>query len=116
LFEGLQREPYGKKILVFISGYKVRADELEKSVHLYPLEDITLRESEEKRVLLTLPKDEERDGIIARISKAVEKGQIENKVWASPGLPMLIFITIGFVVALTFGDLAWSLVFAIMKK
>jgi prepilin signal peptidase PulO-like enzyme (type II secretory pathway) len=31
-------------------------------------------------------------------------------VWATPGLPMLIFITLGLIVALLFGDIVWLLV------
>jgi len=39
--------------------------------------------------------------------KAKDEGKIEDAVWATPGLPMLIFITIGFILALTIGDLVW---------
>jgi len=89
IFEGtLGTESIGKKILVMITGYKVSL----------------------KRKLVVVPKDEGRDEIVERLSKAVDAGKIDAYVWATPGLPMLIFITIGFIVALLFGDIVWLLV------
>ncbi|MCK5563497.1 peptidase A24, partial [Candidatus Bathyarchaeota archaeon] len=38
-------------------------------------------------------------------------GKIQNNIWATPGLPMLIFITAGLVIALVFGDLVRILLF-----
>jgi preflagellin peptidase FlaK len=48
--------------------------------------------------------------IVERLAKASENGKIGNKVWASPGLPLLIFVTAGLVVTIVFGDLVWILV------
>ena len=44
------------------------------------------------------------------LSKASEEGKIDGYVWATPGLPMLIFVTLGLIVALVFGDFVWLLV------
>ena len=63
-----------------------------------------------KRKLIVVPKDEGRDEVVARLSKAVDAGKIGAKVWATPGLPMLIFVTIGLIIALLFGDIVWFLV------
>ena len=60
--------------------------------------------------MLIFPKDENRDDIVNRLEKAVTNGTIKDEVWASPGLPMLIPITIGLIVALFLGDIIWSLV------
>jgi len=109
-FEGLEKESVGRKILTFICGYKVKVSQLETWEHLYPLEDINMTETgESRRKLLVFPKDEEREGIVARILKAVDEGKLEDGVWATPGLPMLIFITAGLIVALTFGDIVWAI-------
>ena len=54
--------------------------------------------------------DEGRDKIVERLSNAVEAGKIDGYVWATPGLPMLIFVTLGLIVALLFGDVVWLLV------
>jgi hypothetical protein len=118
LFAGLEKESPWRKITVLITGYKIDPTELEKSPHVYPLEDITPADSDEdKRMLLSYPKDESRDEIVARISSAAKKGQIQNGVWVTPGLPMLIFITAGLIIALFVGDLIWILLgFAMVPR
>jgi preflagellin peptidase FlaK len=107
LFEGFENESIWRKLLAFLSGYKVKTAELEKG-HMFPLEDITVNEAgEEKRRLLVFPKDEKTEKIVERILSAIKKGKLQNEVWATPGLPLLVFITIGLIVALIFGDLIW---------
>jgi len=107
LFERGLGESFGKKLLVLVTGYRVPIDKLKEKWHLYPLEDVEDAENGLKRKLVVLPKDEGRDAIVERLSKAVENGKIQNTVWATPGLPMLIFITIGLITALFFGDIVW---------
>ena len=76
--------------------------------HLYPLEDVYETEiGESKRKLLVFPKDEEREDIVERLKKAIDERKLENQVWATPGLPMLIFITAGLIIALACGDIVW---------
>jgi preflagellin peptidase FlaK len=117
LFEGEQREaPIGKKLLVLLTGYKVNFEKLKEKWHIYPLEDVEETENKTKRKLLILPKDEEREAIIKRLEKAVKAGKIQEKVWATPGLPMLIFITAGLIIALVYGDIVWALVRLFMGK
>ena len=112
LFEGtLSTESLGKKILVMITGYKVTVAKLKEKWHVYPMEDINENgENPSERKLLIVPKDEGRNEIVERLSNAVSTGKISNRVWATPGLPMLIFVTIGLIVALLLGDLVWLLV------
>jgi len=110
LFEGLEKESIGRKILTLLCGYKVKVTQLETVEHLYPLEDFYVTETgESRRRLLIFPKEEEREGIVERILKAASEGKLEKEVWVTPGLPMLIFITAGFIVALTFGDIIWAI-------
>lgn len=110
LFAGFEKESAGRKIAVLITGYKVEPVQLERNPHIFPLEDITVKESgESERVLLTFPKDEAREAIVANLASAQKEGRIQNGVWVTPGLPMLIFITVGLIVALLLGDLVWIL-------
>jgi preflagellin peptidase FlaK len=112
-FEGtLATESIGKKILVLITGYRVSVAKLKEKWHVYPMEDIEEENGENmvKRKLVVVPRDEGRSEIVARLSKAVDAGKIDAYVWATPGLPMLIFITIGLIIALLFGDIVWMLV------
>lgn len=112
LFEGtLGTESIGKKIVVLITGYKVSVAKLKEKWHVYPLEDVEeAGENPVARKLVVVPKDEGRDEIVERLSKAVDAGKIDAYVWATPGLPMLIFVTIGLIVALLIGDIVWLLV------
>jgi prepilin signal peptidase PulO-like enzyme (type II secretory pathway) len=63
-----------------------------------------------KRKLVVVPRDEGRNEIVERLSNAVDAGKIDAYVWATPGLPMLIFLTIGLIITLLFGDIVWLLV------
>ena len=116
LFEGsLSTESIGKKMVVLITGYKVTVAKLKEKWHVYPMEDVDDGgESPLKRSLVVVPRDEGRSEIVARLSNAVDTGKIGDRVWATPGLPMLIFVTIGLIVALLFGDLVWLLVSSIL--
>lgn len=109
LFEGNQRnESIGKKALVLVTGYKAAISKLKEKWHVYPMEDIEQDPDKGyKRKLIILPKDEGRNEIVDRLNKAVETGTIKDGVWATPGLPMLIFITAGLLVALFVGDIVW---------
>lgn len=110
-FEGEQRmEAIGKKILVLLTGYKISIGKVKEKWHFYPLEDVERTESGIKRKLVIFPNDESRNAIVERLEEAVRSGEIQEKVWASPGLPMLVFIAAGLVFALLYGDMVWNLV------
>ena len=110
LFEDFEEVSFSRKILTAVSGYKVKVVELEKKEFLYPLEDIRVVETgESERKLIVIPRDEEREEIVERILEASREGKLECDVWVSPGLPMLVFITAGLVLALVFGDIIWVL-------
>jgi len=110
LFGGFEKEPKWRKILASISGYKVNVAKLEKSGYLYPLEDISEVEGGKcERKLLTMPKDEKRDEIVERVTRAFKEGKLwGDEVWVTPGLPLLVFITAGLIIALVYGDIVWT--------
>ncbi|MGB9756615.1 MAG: A24 family peptidase C-terminal domain-containing protein, partial [Candidatus Bathyarchaeales archaeon] len=108
--EGHEKESFARKLLVLMTGYKVSINKLKEKWHLYPLEDLEGSEEGFKRKLVLIPKDESRNAIVERLTKAVETGKIQDMVWATPGLPMLIFITAGLIIALFFGDIVWIFV------
>ena len=109
LFEGLENESVWRKAMAFLTGYKVSAASLEKG-HMYPLENVAVKENGEVvRHLLVMPKDEQAEDIVKRVANASREGKISAEVWATPGLPLLIFITAGLIVALVFGNLVWIL-------
>jgi len=112
LFEGNQaNESLGRKALVLMTGYKIPIARLKEKWHIYPLEDVEENTSKSsQRKLVILPKDKSRNAIIERLDREIQSGTIKDEVWASPGLPMLVLITIGLVIALFFGDIIWTLV------
>jgi len=105
--ENLDKESFEKKILTMVTGYKVPLSKVKQKWHLYPLEDVEEENGGFRRKLVLIPKDEERNAIVERLAKAAETGKIQDMVWATPGLPMLIFITAGLIIALFFGDIIW---------
>jgi len=111
-FEGsLKSESYGKKLVVLITGYRIPIQKMKEKWHIYPMEDIEQTENTKiKRKLVIVPKEEGRNEILDRLSEAIESKTINNCVWSTPGLPMLIFVTIGLIVALLFGDIVWMLI------
>lgn len=111
MFSGtLASESIGKKLLVLITGYKVSVAKLREKWHIFPMEDLEDVEGSLKRTLVVVPHEEGRDAIVEHLSHAAETGKIDGYVWATPGLPMLIFVTLGLIVALLFGDLIWLLI------
>ncbi|RLI43142.1 hypothetical protein DRO59_01900 [Candidatus Bathyarchaeota archaeon] len=106
-----QKESFWRKILVLITGYKVPIKKLKEKWHYYPLEDVKEKsENELQRKLIVMLNEKEREAVVERLAKAIENGKIQDMVWASPGLPMLIFITAGLITALLFGDFVWMFV------
>jgi preflagellin peptidase FlaK len=113
MFEGsLAKESFVKKLLVLITGYRMKVGVLVAKWHVYPMEDV--EDVTGDRKLVIVPKEDGRDGIVQRLTKAIQEKQIDEYVWATPGLPMLIFVTLGLIVAVFFGDIIWLLVRAIV--
>ena len=59
--------------------------------------------------------DEGRNEILARLNNAIENKQISDYVWSTPGLPMLIFVTIGVIISILFGDIIWMLISSLLS-
>ncbi|MGD6806648.1 MAG: A24 family peptidase C-terminal domain-containing protein [Candidatus Bathyarchaeia archaeon] len=115
MFSGtLAGESWGKKMVVLITGYKMNVAKVKAKWHIFPMEDLDDTTSDLKRKLVLIPKDEGRDKIVERLENAINAGKIDQYVWATPGLPMLIFVTLGLIVALFAGDLVWLFVRIIM--
>ncbi|MEM0313133.1 MAG: A24 family peptidase C-terminal domain-containing protein [Candidatus Bathyarchaeia archaeon] len=112
LFEGdLQSASAARKLLVLLTSYRAPVERLKEKWHIYPMEDVEkVEDGGIRRKLVLFPRDEGREAIVDRLSRAVEAGEIDELVWATPGLPMLIFVTAGLIIALFVGDIVWSMV------
>ena len=115
MFPGnLASESIGKKLIVLITGYKMNISNVKAKWHIFPMEDVDDRQVNIKRTLVIVPREVGREKIVERLSNAVNNGKINCYVWATPGLPMLIFVTLGLITALFFGDVVWLIVQTIL--
>ena len=96
-FRNVLRREKGKIIYYFI-GYKVDVDNIPKFHNLLEYID------ENGKIVSVIKAVEPDDEMLKRLKDAKNKGVID-KVWVTPALPFLIFMTAGFVVAIVLGDL-----------
>ena len=111
LFDGLEGEPIWSKIVAFTTGFKVDSDKLRNGSHYMPLEYLSEEKDGETvrhlRVSVRLIEETPQESSIF-IDLPRELG---GRIWATPGLPFLVFVTAGFVAALFFGDfVTWFIV------
>jgi len=102
IFKGLEDESFPKKILAFITGYRVNVEKLRSKRHHYLLiEDFNkCSDGSIKRRLKLL------NLINSHENKREEAlDGVHGKVWVTPGLPFLAFITVGFAIAVFIGDI-----------
>ncbi len=95
-----------KPAYIFI-GYKAKIKEL-AGRHIKLIEDF-------REVDGTIKQQFKRGGVeidenvISHLQALSDKGLIKDEVWVTPGLPFMISITLGFFVALFYGDLIFEL-------
>ncbi len=97
------KEKDGKLIYRFI-GFKVEADKIPKFYNLLEYVD------ENWKVVRVVRGIEPDESMLKRLKEAKKKG-IVDRVWVTPALPFLIFMTAGFVVAVVLGDILVWLIF-----
>jgi len=104
LFSGFEEEPAWRKMLAFISGYKTNFSELKKK-HLYPMEQVSASDGKTlRRFRFFLDVEADQEETVKELEGHVEKRLIPREVWVSPGLPMLVFFTLGYVSTIILGD------------
>ncbi|MBS7614549.1 prepilin peptidase [Candidatus Bathyarchaeota archaeon] len=103
LFEGLENEPFWSKAIVFATGFKVRAEKMKGSSFYFMLEQLSREENKGvvRRLKVTPRLDD--DPQKEAQQKELLNG-LHGKIWVTPGLPFLVFVTAGFIVALVAGD------------
>ena len=115
LFEGFEHESLLHKVTALFTGYRVRVDELDSKPYLFLLESVHLLESKvERSFKFTFRIDLDYSNQLAEVKRAAELGLLPGGVWASPGLPFLVFVTLGLAISLLLGDIVWSLVSTVM--
>ena len=105
LFSGFHDEPLWKKLLIFISGYKMSSSELSEKSHFFPLEKVDAKDGSMIRKLKISARIESEDSTLEALLKQYPEGSNQKYLWVSPMLPMLLFITIGYLLTLIAGDI-----------
>jgi len=117
LFHGLETESVLRKAAAFLTGYRVSVAELESKPFLFPLESVdgegsTLR----RRFKFELSVNSDRQKELEEIKVAVSSGLLQAPVWATLGLPFLLFVTLGLALSVLFGDIVWCAVSALIRS
>ena len=109
IFGGLEEEKTITKILAFLTGFRIEARKLRVRKHHYIILE-EFNKEEDGRIRRSLK-------VFQRVNNEERKSipkEIDGKIWVTIGLPFLVFITIGFVLAMFVGDLVFWLVNAIV--
>jgi len=115
-FSGFEREPLPKKFLVLLSGHKVELAQLRKSIHLIPLEDVDeTGEAPLRKMRIFVGAEEDRDVVVERLARHSSEGLVQSHIWATPGLPMMVFVSLGFLTALIIGDILFYVIYILVR-
>ena len=107
MFSGLEHESMTRKALAFASGYPTRIANLKSTFYLYPLEEVTpagANRPSERHFKFFADIETDRDKLVSQFIDAAKPLGVNEMVWVTPGLPMLLFIVVGLIIALVFGD------------
>jgi preflagellin peptidase FlaK len=115
MFQGLEHESKWRKGLAMISGYRTEIDRLRSVFYLYPMEEIVQTSDGARRSFkLFVDAESDRDKMVSDFANAYTKLNLQSRVWVTPGLPMLVFMTAGLVVTLVLGDILFSGIFFLL--
>ena len=116
MFEGLEKEAKWKKAMALILGYHAETSKLTSTFYLYPMEEVTKDEAGLHRSFkLYQDAEADRDAMVSEFSNGIKALGYEGKVWVTPGLPLLLFITFGLILTLILGDVVFSAVFILAR-
>jgi preflagellin peptidase FlaK len=105
IFRGFEREPMWKKALALVTGFPAELSVLRSTFYLYPMEKIVEDKDGARRTFQTYSNaDVDREQVLSEFFDALKKVGSPNTVWATPGLPLLVFMLLGLVIGLTVGD------------
>ncbi len=103
LFEGLEKEPFWSKAVAFATGFRVDSEKVKGGSHYMLLEKFSRAEdgtvARRLKVTPRLEDDEQKE-----TQQNELLSELSGKIWVTPGLPFLVFVTAGFIVALVVGD------------
>jgi preflagellin peptidase FlaK len=109
MFAGLEEESKWRKLTAFFTGYRASLFKLRSTFYLYPMEEIP-NGATKRSFKFFFDAEIDRDQLVSKFLESFSKLGFQGDVWVTPGLPMLLFILIGLVITLIFGDVVFSTV------
>jgi len=115
-FLHLRREELKKNIGLAFIGYKLRIDAVtdakQKNRHIRLVHSYEEKEGnlERRYVFGGVEIDNE---VVERLGDYLIQGKIDEKVWVTPELPFMLFITAGFFISLFYGNLIFQITFLV---
>ena len=97
IFRGFEKEDIKRKILCFLTAYRVSYSTYLKKKYMYSLAETRKNGERRLRIGVKLEENEEELNDIS----------LEEEVWVSPLLPLIVFIEIGYVVYFLWGNIIW---------
>jgi preflagellin peptidase FlaK len=113
MFEGLEKEPFWSKAVAFATGFRMDSEKVKGGSHYMLLERFSRAEdSKVIRHLKVTPRLDDDNQKEAQQDEFLT--ELQGKIWVTPGLPFLVFVTAGFIAALVVGDFTSWLILRIV--
>ena len=101
----LSRDEVKERLFCSFLGYKSKISEL-RNRHIKLIESYTEQDGNIIRRFVPRGVDTD-DETMRRLQQFAKDRKIPDKVWVTPGLPFMIPLTLGFIIALVYGDLMY---------
>ena len=111
LFSGEEESSLWRRSIALVLGYKMRVSRaLSKKDFYFPLEEFVIEDGGVKRRFRLLTRCLDDDPYI-KLKELVDKGVVkgDDEIWVSPAIPLIVNITVGFFIALFYGDLVLAI-------
>ena len=109
MFDGLESEPKWRKLMAFLTGYRAGVSKLRSTFYLYPMEEVPAGAAK-RSFKFFFDAEIDRDQLVSSFVESLSRVGYQGDVWVTPGLPMLLFILMGLVITLIFGDMVFATV------
>jgi preflagellin peptidase FlaK len=117
IFKGLEHQPTWEKCLAFITGFPAETSTLRSTFYLYPMEKVVEDEQGAHRAFQIYSNaDVDHDQVLAEFDESMKKVGSPSKVWVTPGIPLMVFLLVGVVFALTVGDPVFGWIYLLFAR
>ena len=112
MFQGFSVAWYSKLMATLI-GFRVSREELRRNAFLYPIEVVAASGSGHRRFRFSFDAEMDREREVNLLLSSFN-ADANVMVWATPALPMLLFVLIALIISITAGDVVMGVIFNII--